>query len=422
MLSRSAAASRGARPRRPLAIPPPGTAAGRVGPWQLDEVLGPGTFAGTEAATGAPVVVKVAVADDPAAARLRREAAALRSLGGGDHPALVAAAGAYDEGGLVAVATRRVDGTPLDVLLRDRGPLPFADVARLLAPVADAVAGLHRRGWVHGDISPANVVVGADGAVLVDLGAAHPSATPPTDVEATPTTAAPEVLRGQHGTTPTGDVWALAALVAVAVTGEPPTYGSPLPAPVAIGLRRALADDPGDRPSASELTAALVAVGRDGAAAPVLSTARACPREERATRDFGPRPSRVAVAPIGGPRRWWPALVALLGVAAALGWRLGAPGPPPVTPPPVTVSCPAVAPLAGGRLRADVDGDGCMDAAGWRDGVLTVRTAAARPLRRYVLGVVGASVTLGDWDADGIATPAVTDPTTGIVTRYEAWP
>ena len=58
----------------------------------------------------------------------------------------------------------------------------------------------------------------------------------------------------------------------------------------------------------------------------------------------------------------------------------------------------------------------------WRDGVLTVRTAADGPLRRYVFGIVGASVTLGDWDDDGIATPAVTYLTTGTVTRYEAWP
>lgn len=301
------------RPALPPVLPPPAAVGDRVGPWLLDEVLGPGVFTATEVATGDAVVVKVAEPTPAATTRARGEVAALEALGGGD-PALVVVAGVHEEGGRLAVATRRVPGVALDRAVADRGPLPFPIAARLLAPIAEALAGIHDRGWVHGDVSPANVVVDGLAATLVDLGSARPidGAGP---VHATPATAAPEVVAGAPPS-PAGDVWSLAATAVVAVTGEPPTTGSPLAASMAFVLRRALADDPAARPSAAALAATLRAVAAPPRSTPLAAgpTPAVVPRAERTTVDLGTRPPPVAPASRTPPA--WPLVLAAAGAAA----------------------------------------------------------------------------------------------------------
>lgn len=307
------------RPAPPPVIPPPAAAGARVGPWRLDEALAHGVFTATEVASGDRVVVKVAGPTPAALARALGEQAALEALGGG-HPALVAAAGVHEAGGHHALATALVPGAPLDQLVESNGPLPFPVAAGLLAPVAEALAAIHRRGWVHGDVSPANVVVDDRRAVLVDLGAARPAGRsaaggPP---EATPSTAAPEVLAGEAPST-AADVWALAAVV-VAATGEPPTAGSSLAASTALVLRRALADDPSRRPSAEELAASLRAVARpDGT--PPIPAPRPVARDQRATVDLGTGPRPAAAVERRVPA--WPLVLLAAAVAVTavlLGW------------------------------------------------------------------------------------------------------
>lgn len=293
-------------------LPPSTTGGGRIGPWVLGDALAPGAFRATDAAA-AEVVVKVPEPTAVGAARARREAAAHRALGGGGHPALVATAGIADADGGPVVATSWVPGECLDRLAP--GPsLPAAVVAALLAPVADALAWIHHRGWVHGDVSAANVVVGPAGPCLVDLGSARPSGAPAL-AEATPAAAAPEVLAGAVAD-PSADVWSLAAVAAGAA--QPP-----LPEALARVVERALLADPVRRPTAVELAEAL----REAAGATPVPDTTDRPgtpaRSERTTVDLGIRPSPP---PLSAALVAWP-FVAVAAVVAslaiALGWVAG---------------------------------------------------------------------------------------------------
>ena len=66
-----------------------------------------------------------------------------------------------------------VEGESLDQVLRDTGPLPFALARGILYQVGSALAYAHRRGVIHRDMKPANILIDVGGDALVtDFGIA----------------------------------------------------------------------------------------------------------------------------------------------------------------------------------------------------------------------------------------------------------
>ena len=207
--------------------------------------------------TGADVVVKV-IDTAHAAGRLEREARALARL--------------RDVSGIVVVHElgRSADGTGWIVAdlapggsLRDRmdddgtpGPLDGTAARRVVAALATALDGAHARHVVHGDVSPANVLFGQDGAALLaDFGSADLDGTSdPVRQGFTPAYAAPERRHGAAASK-AGDVYSLAATVSAACDA-PDDDLTPL-------LEACLDDHPGRRPTAAQVVAAL-AVAIDG--------------------------------------------------------------------------------------------------------------------------------------------------------------
>ena len=175
-------------------------------------------------------------------AAFRREAAVLARL---DHPSIPPV---HDVGrleGLPAFALPHLAGRTL----ADLAPLPLADALDLLRHVAEAVAHAHAQGIVHRDLSPANVLRSAPGAVWVlDWGLAVPVGTADGVRVGTPGFTAPEQQAGAPAAA-TADVYALGALGVVALTGRTlaPIAWDGLPPAVAALLRRCLAPDPQDR-------------------------------------------------------------------------------------------------------------------------------------------------------------------------------
>ncbi len=128
----------------------------------------------------------------------------------------------------VVVVTDLADGPTLAERLAT-GALPPGEVASLIDDMVAGLAAFHRRGLVHGDVKPSNVMLFERQWKLVD-----PSATEPQPVDAPdPTTAVvshertvrylpPEAIDTPGTSRRAGDVWALGVTVFEACTGRSP--------------------------------------------------------------------------------------------------------------------------------------------------------------------------------------------------------
>ncbi|MBS6071410.1 MAG: protein kinase [Actinomyces urogenitalis] len=179
---------------------------------------------------------------------LRQRAQVLREL---ETAGVVAVRAVLDLAGeYLAVVMDLVEGVDLGVLLAARGSLTRGEAAVLLRDLATGLAGLHAAGVVHGDLSPANVMVTTAGhGVLVDLvGTGTETGTPPW--------AAPEQERG-GAATPASDVYSLAAVLRSCAHGALALEGR-----LHAVTSDALDADPARRPSAAELASRAEELGR----------------------------------------------------------------------------------------------------------------------------------------------------------------
>ena len=168
------------------------------------------------------VLSRVALDDSTIRERFRREAHVLSRL---SHPGVATVFDFDTQDGVDFLVMEYVPGGTLGALLA-RGPLPLDEIARLGAAIGDALEDAHRRGFLHRDLKPGNVVLTAAGTPkILDFGLAgllH-------EVQAAASTAAtaltragvvmgslpymaPEQLRGEPGDLRT-DVYALGAIL-----------------------------------------------------------------------------------------------------------------------------------------------------------------------------------------------------------------
>ncbi|MFD3555822.1 serine/threonine-protein kinase [Streptomyces goshikiensis] len=205
--------------------------------------------------------------------RFEREAEVLAMVSGA-YTARVLDSGV--DAGRPYLAMELLDGRPLDVHLREQGPIRTPGALRALAlALAVALSGVHRLGLVHRDLKPANIMLTTAGPRLLDFGiAAIVDGTRLTRTGGGPGTLtymAPEQF-GDERVGPAADVWAWACCVVCAAHGT-----SPFSATSAGAVIRRIVDT-GPEPAALAAVQTLdpslaAAVGRALAADPAVRPA-----------------------------------------------------------------------------------------------------------------------------------------------------
>ena len=189
------------------------------------------------------------------------------------HPNILAVHGADQDQDSVGIWCDLLGGVTLQHVLDRSGTLPARAVLDLATPLCDALALVHARGFTHGDLKPANIMLEDDGTpVLMDFGAARDPMQTGSTV-GSPLLMAPEQFDGVWSAA--SDLYAFGAMLFRCLSGRFPRVAAdmaelerqhrrraqidfePIPLRWRALLRQLLAHDPGARPSAEETRARL---------------------------------------------------------------------------------------------------------------------------------------------------------------------
>ncbi len=163
-------------------------------------------------------------ADDDFRERFVRESKLAAAL---DHPNIIPIYDAGDFDGKLFIAMRHVDGGDLGSLIEPDAPLGLGQTIFFIEQVAGALDHAHRKGLVHRDVKPANILVAtpSDRVYLTDFGVVKQADTPGLTKTGyflgTFAYAAPEQIerRPIDGRT---DLYALGCVLHECLSGRPP--------------------------------------------------------------------------------------------------------------------------------------------------------------------------------------------------------
>ncbi|HJQ19931.1 MAG TPA: protein kinase [Gemmatimonadaceae bacterium] len=333
-----------------------------IGEYEILRELGRGGMATVYLAHDLSLDRKVAIKvmspalldSEGAAERFKREA---KTAGNLSHPHIIAIHAVKQSGDLLYFVMKFVEGRSLDSVIREQGALPVAMVIQILTEVSGALAYAHRKGVVHRDMKPANIMLDDDGwAVVTDFGIAkvtqQQGLTLTGATVGTPAYMSPEQCTSKD-VTGQSDQYSLGIVGYELLTGRVPFSAESMmemflqhmndaPAPLrdarpdcpprlAQILERMMAKQPKDRfPNLDEVTNALSALqkpeAREATRTSIMAIARAS-QAVRASEIAAPaspipigtkRPAAPARAPRG--RILAAGVTSVLVVAAAAGW------------------------------------------------------------------------------------------------------
>lgn len=175
------------------------------------------------------------------------------------HPNLIPVLDGSASSATPFVVMPRMEGATMARMMATHASQPLPVALWLIRQTAQGLHALHQAGWVHGDVKPANVIVGGNGhATLIDLSFAAQVHTPLGSVfRGSPGYAAPEQLEGRMAALPAMDVFALGRMLWEWLTNLDPVDPSLLD-PVAAVVEAMLDADPARRPTAETVTKELL--------------------------------------------------------------------------------------------------------------------------------------------------------------------
>jgi len=237
-----------------------------------------------------------------------------------EHPNIVQILNVGQDGDVYFIVMQFIEGKSLAEMI-SQGPLSPREAAKIALQAARGLAAAHRRGIIHRDVKPENILVDRQGlARIVDMGLSKNLSAPTAGAETsaltapgvamgTPNYISPEQATEARAADARTDIYSLGATLYHALAGAPPFSG-----PSAIAIINQHINAPLRAPSARrpEVPAELDRlVGRMMAKQPDgrIQTMDEVVAELKKYLAGAPAPSAAAVAPAPGPAGQTPAAV-----------------------------------------------------------------------------------------------------------------
>ena len=201
----------------------------QVGRYEILDIIGTGATSrvarGHDPMIGRLVAIKLLspeLAQGEARQRFLQEA---RVVGQLSHPSIITLhdMGIEESTSTPYLVMEFLNGQPLDRIL-DKGSVPLPRACAWIAEVAVALAAAHKKGVIHGDIKPANILITEEGRVkLMDFGMARLAAreTSGNSLSGTPAYWCPEQIMGKPQDA-RSDLFSLGVVLYELVTGRRP--------------------------------------------------------------------------------------------------------------------------------------------------------------------------------------------------------
>lgn len=206
-----------------------------LGPYLITEWIGQGgmgqVFKAVHNVMGRQCAVKVLPLEKSTPESRQSFTREIRLQAGLDHPHLVRAFDAGQDGNVHYLVTEYIPGTDLRKLVRKHTALPINQAASILSQAAHGLQYAHEIGLVHRDVKPGNILVTPEGlAKLSDVGLAAWSMGMGEDPRAgkvvgTADYLSPEQIRSPLKIGPASDIYSLGCTLYYTITGKVPFPG-----------------------------------------------------------------------------------------------------------------------------------------------------------------------------------------------------
>ncbi|MEO8226329.1 MAG: protein kinase [Gemmatimonadota bacterium] len=204
--------------------------------YRIERELGAGGMAAVYLAEdlkhGRRVAIKVLRPELAAAIGTERFLREIRTIAALQHPHILGLIDSGDADGVAWYAMPFVEGESLRDRLNREHQLPIAEAVRLAAQIGTALDYAHRRGVIHRDVKPENILLHEGQALIADFGialeagsAAGARMTETGMSLGTPHYMSPEQAMGERAVDARSDIFALGCVVYEMLLGEPPFSG-----------------------------------------------------------------------------------------------------------------------------------------------------------------------------------------------------